>query len=54
MGPKKIGDNKYAIMMNMGDKPLPMVAIRDIGLAAAKIFSDPKEYIGKDIGLSSV
>jgi len=45
MGPRKIADNKYAIILNMRDKVLPMVAVRDIGLGAAKIFTDPK-YIG--------
>jgi len=41
----KIGEGKYAFSKNMQDKKIAMVSIRDIGKAAAKLFSDPS-YIG--------
>jgi len=44
-GPRKIGEGKYAISNNMQEKKLPMASVRDIGKAAAKLFSDPS-YIG--------
>jgi uncharacterized protein YbjT (DUF2867 family) len=47
MGPTKHGDD-YAVTFNLGDKKLAMVAVEDIGHAAAKIFTQPS-YIGQDV-----
>ncbi len=47
MAPKKHGDD-YAVTYNMGDKKMSMVALEDIGNAAAKIFTQPS-YIGQDV-----
>jgi hypothetical protein len=38
MGPAKHGDD-YAVTFNLGDRKLAMVALEDIGNAAAKIFT---------------
>ena len=33
------------------DAPIPWVAVRDIGVAAANIFENPETWIGKDVSL---
>lgn len=35
------------------DKPLPWVAVHDIGVAIANIFADPDAWIGRDVTLCS-
>jgi hypothetical protein len=40
--PKKLDDGSYAITFNMGSDKLALVAVVDIGIAAAKIFANPK------------
>ena len=47
MGPSKQGDS-YAVTFNLGDRKLSMVALEDLGNAAAKIFTQPS-YIGQDV-----
>jgi len=51
MGPKK-GENGYSIHFNMEDVKFPMIAIEDIGNAAANIFARGNEFVGKSIGLA--
>ncbi len=53
MGPKSHGEGQpKAITFNMADKPLPMVAVEDIGKFAAKLFED-ETTIGKTFGVAS-
>ena len=53
MGPKSHGEGQpKAITFNMADKPLPMVAVEDIGKFAAALFED-ESHIGKTYGVAS-
>jgi len=51
MGPKK-GEKGYSIYFNIGDVKMPIIAIDDIGNAAANIFVRGNEFIGKSIGIA--
>ncbi|KAL3848411.1 hypothetical protein ACJMK2_019269 [Sinanodonta woodiana] len=50
--PRKIGDNKYAISLPMGDKPLYMMAVNDVGPWVVEILKDPAKYKGKKLHLA--
>ena len=54
MAPKLNGakDGIYRLGFNMGDKPLPMVAVDDIGKAGAALLVDDSS-IGKSVGIAS-
>ena len=53
MGPKSHGEGQpKAITFNMADKPLPMVAVDDIGKFAAKLFED-ETTVGQTHGAAS-
>ncbi len=54
MGPKSHGEGQpKAITFNLADKAFPMVAVKDIGKFAAKLFEDDTT-IGKCYGVASV
>lgn len=50
--PRKEEDGTYSITYNMGDEKLPLVALCDLGMAAANIFKKP-ELIDKNVYISS-
>jgi uncharacterized protein YbjT (DUF2867 family) len=52
MGPKKGPDGTLAIMMPMGDKKLPSMAVEDIGKCAYGIFKKGRELVGKTVGIA--
>jgi hypothetical protein len=53
MGPKRHAEGQpKAITFNLADKPLPMVAVEDIGKMAAKLLED-EATIGKTFGVAS-
>jgi hypothetical protein len=47
--PKKGGDGKYHLAFNMGSTPMPMVAVKDIGNAAANCFEAGSSVYGQNI-----
>jgi uncharacterized protein YbjT (DUF2867 family) len=51
-GPKKVEDDKYALVFPMGDKKLAGIASEDIGKCAYGIFRDPENYKGKTVGIA--
>jgi uncharacterized protein YbjT (DUF2867 family) len=50
--PQRGEDGVLYLTMPMGDKPLPSIAVEDIGRAAYGIFQRPDEYIGKKVGVA--
>jgi uncharacterized protein YbjT (DUF2867 family) len=48
LAPRRVKEGDYSISTSLGKAQLPMIAIDDIGIAAATIFSDNK-WIGKDV-----
>lgn len=52
MGPKKGQDGKLAIILPMGDKKLPGIAVDDIGKCALGLFKKGREYLGKTVGVA--
>ncbi|KAL3848421.1 hypothetical protein ACJMK2_019279 [Sinanodonta woodiana] len=50
--PRKIAENKYAVSVPMGNKPLFVISVNDLGPCVAEIFKDPSKYNGKRIGLA--
>ena len=52
MGPKKGKDGKLSFAIAMGDKPLPGIAVEDIGKSAYGIFKAGPEFIGKTVGIA--
>ncbi len=52
MGPKPGPDGKLAITLPMGDKPLPSIAVEDIGKCAFGLFKAGGAYIGKTVGIA--
>jgi uncharacterized protein YbjT (DUF2867 family) len=52
MGPKPGPDGVLAITFPMGDKPLPGIAVEDIGKCAYGILKHPEKYIGKSVGIA--
>jgi uncharacterized protein YbjT (DUF2867 family) len=51
-GPKKIEDDKYALVFPMEDKKLAGIASEDIGKCAYGVFRDPENYKGKMVGIA--
>jgi uncharacterized protein YbjT (DUF2867 family) len=51
-GPKKGEDGRLKLILPMGDKKLPGIAVEDIGKCAYAIFKRGKEFIGKTIGIA--
>ena len=52
MGPAKGEDGALGITFPMGDKPLPGIAVEDIGRAAFAIFTAGDRYIGQTVGIA--
>lgn len=52
MGPKRGPDGGLAITLPMGTKPLPGIAVEDIGKCAFGIFKKGAEYVGKTVGVA--
>jgi uncharacterized protein YbjT (DUF2867 family) len=52
MGPKKGKDGRLSFAIAMGDKPLPGIAVEDIGKSAYGIFKAGPEFIGKTVGIA--
>ncbi|XP_069840462.1 nmrA-like family domain-containing protein 1 [Dendropsophus ebraccatus] len=48
----KDGDG-YSLVLPMGDVPLDMMSVKDLGGVIVSILKSPSEYIGKTIGLST-
>jgi uncharacterized protein YbjT (DUF2867 family) len=51
-GPAKGPDGVLALTMPMGDRPLPGIAVEDIGKSAYAIFKAGDTYIGKYVGIA--
>lgn len=52
MGPKRGPEGVLAITLPMGTKPLPGIAVEDIGKCAFGIFRKGAEYVGKTVGVA--
>ena len=52
MGPKKEQDGQFALILPMGDKKLPGIAVEDIGRCAFGIYKQGREWIGKIVGVA--
>ena len=50
--PQRGEDGKLALVIPMGDKRLPGIAVEDIGKCVYGIFKEGKEHIGKTIGVA--
>lgn len=50
--PQRGPDGVLALTLPMGDKPMPCIAVEDIGKCAYGIFRRGTEYIGKTVGLA--
>lgn len=51
-GPAKGKDGKLSLILPMGDKKLPGIAVEDIGKSAYEIFKRGNEFIGKKVGVA--
>lgn len=51
-GPQRLPDGSLALVMPMGDRKLPGIAVDDIGKAAYAIFKRGKEFIGKTVAIA--
>jgi uncharacterized protein YbjT (DUF2867 family) len=51
MGPQRGPDGVLGITFHMGDKPLPGIAVEDIGKSALGIFKRGNEFIGRSVGI---
>jgi len=47
-GLQRFGEKKYGIVMNMGDTPLEMVSVADIGRAAVHILKHKDKFLNND------
>jgi len=52
MGPKKGPDGRLALILPMGDKKLPGIAVEDIGKCCLGIFKRGRDFIGKTVGIA--
>jgi uncharacterized protein YbjT (DUF2867 family) len=52
MGPQRGPDGKLVFVLPMADKPLPGIAVADIGACAAGVFRSGASLIGKSIGIA--
>ncbi|MDH4328605.1 MAG: NmrA/HSCARG family protein [Nitrospira sp.] len=52
MGPKKGPDGRLALILPMGDKKLPGIAVEDIGKCCFGIFKRGQDFIGKTVGIA--
>ena len=51
-GPQRMPDGSLAIVMPMGDRKLPGIAVDDIGKCAYAIFKRGREFIGKTVAIA--
>ena len=51
MGPKRGADGKLSLVLPMGDRKLPGIAVEDIGQCALGVFRRP-ELIGRTVGIA--
>lgn len=51
-GPAKGPDGVLALTLPMGDRPLPGIAVEDIGKCAYAIFRAGEKYVGKYVGIA--
>jgi uncharacterized protein YbjT (DUF2867 family) len=51
-GPQRLPDGSLALVMPMGDRKLPGIAVDDIGKAAYAIFKRGKELIGNTVAIA--
>jgi uncharacterized protein YbjT (DUF2867 family) len=51
-GPQRMPDGTLALVMPMGDRKLPGIAVDDIGKVAYAIFRRGKEFIGKTVAIA--
>jgi uncharacterized protein YbjT (DUF2867 family) len=51
-GPQRMPDGTLAIVMPMGDRKLPGIAVDDIGKCAYTIFKRGREFIGKTVAIA--
>jgi hypothetical protein len=51
-GPQRGPDGVLAITFPMNDKPLPSIAVEDIGKCAYGIFKREREFINKTVGIA--
>jgi len=52
LGPRRVGDGLYDLVLPMGDAKLPAIAVEDIGHAAHAVFKSGTAEVGKRIGIS--
>jgi len=52
MGPKRGADGVLSFVLPMGDRPLPGIAVEDIGRCAYGIFKAGNEYVGRTVGIA--
>jgi uncharacterized protein YbjT (DUF2867 family) len=52
LGPRRGSDGTLALTLPMGDKPLPGIAVEDIGKCAYGIFKSGPQFIGKTAGIA--
>lgn len=52
MGSKRAENGSLALVMPMGDRKLPSIAVEDIGKSAYEIFKRGNEFIGKTVGIA--
>lgn len=51
-GPVRGKDGKLSLILPMGNKKLPGIAVEDIGKSAYEIFKRENEFIGKKVGIA--
>lgn len=51
-GPQRLADGSLALVMPMGDRKLPGIAVEDIGKVAYAIFKRGRELIGKTVAIA--
>ncbi|HVK01343.1 MAG TPA: NmrA family NAD(P)-binding protein, partial [Gemmatimonadales bacterium] len=51
-GPRRGADGRLALVMPMGDKKLPGIAVNDIGKSVVGILKQGREFIGETVGIA--
>lgn len=50
--PRKETDGSYTFVLPLGDKPLDLISIEDLGGIVAKIFDNPEQWMKKSLGVA--
>jgi uncharacterized protein YbjT (DUF2867 family) len=50
--PRPTGDGSFQFGFPQGDTPLAAISVADVGLAVARIFEEPEQYLGKVVKLA--